>query len=132
MASQPAIGAVVSEDANYTSARDIPPFVTVRDTVFYPTYPLFIQFMERRSGASASSSISDVVGKISPRPVLFISNGQTYDYWQAEYYFNLADHRKEHWNLPESIHCTGMAARPEEYEQRIIEFFETSMNITSE
>jgi hypothetical protein len=58
---------------------------------------------------------------------LFISNGQTYDFWQAQQYYALAGEPKEHWNLPESAHCQAVVTRPAEFERRLVEFFDISL-----
>lgn len=121
--------AVVPEDAEYATYRDFLPFgrLPLGDQLTYPFYPIFLKFMEWRSGARALISLSEASARIHPRPVLFISNGQSYDFWQAEQYFALAGAPKEHWNLPESAHCQALVTRPAEFERRLAEFFDRAL-----
>jgi fermentation-respiration switch protein FrsA (DUF1100 family) len=123
----PAIRAVAAEDAEYTTGRDLlfPP--TLTDFIFWPINPLFVKFMEWRSGTSAPIALSDAVKQISPRSLFLISSGKTYDAWQAEYYYGLADEPKSLWNLPEAGHCQSLGTRPDEYETRLIRFFDGAL-----
>jgi fermentation-respiration switch protein FrsA (DUF1100 family) len=123
----PSIAAVASEDAEFTSIRDLLPARTLQDFIFWPINPLFIKFMEWRSGTSAPIALSDAVQQIAPRPVFFISSGQTYDYWQAQYYFDRAGEPKSLWNVPEASHCMSVYTRPEEYENRLVQFFDSTL-----
>jgi uncharacterized protein len=119
------VAAVAAEDAEYSTTRDILFMPDWKDKLFFPGYHLFIKVMEWRSGASAPISLSDAVGRISPRPLLLISNGSDFDYVQAQYYIGLAKEPKEHWNIPDSYHCGGLATHPQEYESRLVDFFDT-------
>jgi pimeloyl-ACP methyl ester carboxylesterase len=118
--------AVAAEDAEYSTTRDILIMPDWKDQLFFPGYHLFIKVMEWRSGTSASISLSEAVGRISPRPLLLISNGQDFDYIQAQYYFDLAKEPKEHWNLPNSYHCGGLTTHPQEYETKLTGFFDAA------
>ena len=121
------IRAVAAEDAEYATVRDLlfPP--TFTDLVFWPVNPLFVKFMEWRSGTSAPIALSDAVKQISPRSLFLISSGKSYDAWQAQYYFNLAQEPRSLWNVPESAHCQSLMTRPDEYEMRLIRFFDTAL-----
>lgn len=124
---EPGIAAVAAEDAEFSTTRDILLLPDWQDRVFFPMYPLFIKVMEWRSGTSAQISISEAVGRISPRPMLLISNGQDFDYIQAQHYFTLAKEPKQHWNIPDSHHCGGLSTHPQEYETKLVEFFDRSL-----
>jgi uncharacterized protein len=123
----PSIRAVAAEDAEYATTRDVlfPP--TVSDFVFWPFYPLFIKFMEWRSGTSAPIALSDAVKQISPRSLFLISSGRSYDSWQAQYYYDLANEPKNLWNVPEAAHCQILMTQPVEYELRLIRFFDGAL-----
>jgi pimeloyl-ACP methyl ester carboxylesterase len=125
---EPNIHAVAAEDAEFTAIRDTLGMSTLQDRFFWPMYPIFIKVMEWRSGASAPISLSEAAGRISPRPLLLISNGQDFDYSQAKYYINLAKEPKEHWNIPDSFHCGGLATHPQEYETHLVDFFNSSLH----
>jgi pimeloyl-ACP methyl ester carboxylesterase len=101
---EPRLGAAAAEDAEYTSYRDVLWLPTVSETLFRPFYPLFITFM-----------------------LLLISNGNSYDRWQAEFYYEHANLPKDHWNLPESTHCRASQTRPVEFEGRLVDFFSAAL-----
>jgi len=124
---EPNLHAVAAEDAEYSTSHDILFQPDWKDQLFFPGYHLFIKVMEWRSGTSAQISISEAVGRISPRPLLLISNGPDFDYYQSKHYFDLAKEPKEHWNLPDSFHCGGLATHPQEYETKLVDFFNSSL-----
>lgn len=121
------IRAVAAEDAEFSTTEDILVPPAWQDRLFFPIYPLFIKVLEWRTGTSAPISLSEAVTRISPRPLLLISNGQDMDYLQAQYYFGLAKEPKEHWNLPDSYHCGGQTTHPQEYEAKLVDFFDSSL-----
>jgi uncharacterized protein len=121
------IRAVAAEDAEYTTTRDQLSPRTVTDFVFWPILPLLVKFMEWRSGTSAPIALSDAVKQISPRSLFLISSGKSYDAWQAQYYYDLAGEPKSLWNVPEAVHCNSLTARPDEYETRLIQFFDGAL-----
>ena len=47
-------------------------------------------------------------------------------------YYEAAGQPKTLWEIPESRHVGGLAARPEEYEQRVIGFFDQALLPMSE
>jgi uncharacterized protein len=124
---EPNIHAAVAEDAEYSTIRDVLIMPDWKDRLFSPAYLLFIKVMEWRSGTSAPISLSEAAGRISPRSLLLISNGQDFDYLQAKYYINLAKEPKEHWNIPDSYHCGGQVTHPQEYEQKLVGFFNSAL-----
>jgi pimeloyl-ACP methyl ester carboxylesterase len=122
---EPNISVVAAEDAEFSAAEDIliPP--TWQDRLMFPIYPMFIKVLEWRTGTTAPISLTKAAARIAPRPLLLVSNGQEMDFLQAQYYFDLAKEPKEHWNLPDSFHCGGIATHPQEYEQKLVNFFST-------
>jgi pimeloyl-ACP methyl ester carboxylesterase len=126
-AQQDALRAVAADAPYYTVASDMPPPYALEDWLALPMYPMFIQFMEWKSGASASMSLSQAVTYISPRPILLISTGQDFELRQVQRYYDLAGGPKQHWNIPEAQHCSGIQVRPEEYANRISKFFEEGL-----
>jgi uncharacterized protein len=72
--------------------------------------------------------LKDLVERIAPRPVMLIAapnspNGE--DLNRA--YYASAGEPKTLWEIPESGHVGGMEARPEEYERRVVGFFDRAL-----
>ena len=72
--------------------------------------------------------IEDLVDDIAPRPILLIwtPNGVGGE-WFNPRYFDLAGEPKSIWEIPDSSHTNGLATRPAEYEQRVVEFFDAAL-----
>jgi hypothetical protein len=70
----------------------------------------------------------DIVGRIAPRPVFIIwtPNGVDTEALNREYY-KAAGEPKTLWEIPESKHVGGLQARPEEYERRVVGFFDDAL-----
>jgi fermentation-respiration switch protein FrsA (DUF1100 family) len=80
------------------------------------------------SNEAPPTHLKDLVGKIAPRPLLLIAapnspNGEDLnrDYHAA------AREPKQLWEIPESDHMGGLDARPQEYERRVVGFFDEAL-----
>jgi len=64
------------------------------------------------------------VGKISPRPILFIHGD--YDQYLPDFddLYEAAKPPKELWRLPDAGHTTASQLYPEEHSRRVVEFFD--------
>jgi uncharacterized protein len=73
-------------------------------------------------------NLDDVVDRIAPRPVFFIyaSRGQGGEELTRDFYES-ARQPKTIWRVPRATHTGGIEARPQEYERRVIEFFDRSL-----
>jgi MYXO-CTERM domain-containing protein len=74
------------------------------------------------------ANLKDLVGRIAPRPILLIAapnspNGEDLN----RGYYKAAGEPKTLWEIPESKHVGGLAARPAEYERRVIGFFDEAL-----
>jgi uncharacterized protein len=128
-ANEPALRAVVADAPTYSSTVDILPPIRTQDWITWPVYPLLFQFIEWRSGVSKPIPLLQALEEISPRPLLIISTGKSDEMRHAQRYFERAGEPKTWWNIPEASHCTGQVARPDEYEQAIINFFNQAFSI---
>ncbi|HWM13804.1 MAG TPA: CocE/NonD family hydrolase [Gaiellaceae bacterium] len=73
--------------------------------------------------------IVDRIGQIAPTPVFLIYAGPGMgdeDTRQPRYYA-AAGEPKAIWNVPGSAHTGGVDARPAEYEQRVVAFFDEAL-----
>ncbi len=128
-----AIGAVVADGAFYAAASDTLPTYDFSDWITWPIYPIFLQSMEWKSGSSAPMPLKEAVALISPRSLLLIAAEKDgYEQFRAEQYYASAAEPKELWVVAGAGHCGGPIAQPEEYEKRIVDFFDGALLERSE
>lgn len=80
------------------------------------------------SNQSPPTNLKVLVPKIAPRPLLLIAapnspNGEDLN----RGYYKAAGQPKTRWEIPESGHVDGLAARPAEYERRVVAFFDHAL-----
>jgi pimeloyl-ACP methyl ester carboxylesterase len=73
--------------------------------------------------------IVDRIGRISPRAVylIYADPGMGGEKTRQPHFFNAAGRPKAMWEVPGSAHTGGINARPGEYEQRIVGFFDDAL-----
>jgi fermentation-respiration switch protein FrsA (DUF1100 family) len=75
-------------------------------------------------------SLESLVPRIAPRAVLLVyaadGQGGTEEAPNREFYA-AAEEPKAIWEVPEGGHTGGITARPGEYEQRVIGFFDRAL-----
>jgi hypothetical protein len=81
------------------------------------------------SGASPGKALKDAVARVSPTPLLLIATGRSLP---AERDFNriymeAAREPVELWDLPDVDHTAAIRQRPEEYERRVVGFFDDAL-----
>ena len=122
-----ALKAVVSEGAGSRSVgeyREMPgasaPMHAV-ETMITAGLTLF-------SNSPPPPRMQDIIGRIAPRPVFIIwaPRGVDTEVLNAAY-FNAAGEPKTLWEIPEARHVGGLAARPAEYERRVVGFFDKAL-----
>ena len=80
------------------------------------------------SNQSPPTDLRDLVGRIAPRPVLLIAapeHGVGEELNRG--YARAAGATAALWEIPESRHVGGLAARPAEYERRVAGFFDEAL-----
>lgn len=84
---------------------------------FYPIVPLFVNH---------STNAIRVVGRISPRPVFFIHGDadRIVPVEMSKRLFEAAGEPKTLWIIPGGDHLTCRRQDPQEYERRVVQFFE--------
>jgi uncharacterized protein len=126
-AQQPELRAVIADAPTYSGISDLILPDQLQEWITWPVYPLLFQFIEWRSGVPFPGSLQEAIGQIPPRPLLIISTGQANEMRQAQHYFRRAGEQVTLWNIPEASHCSGHEARPSEYQQTIVHFFDQSL-----
>jgi fermentation-respiration switch protein FrsA (DUF1100 family) len=80
------------------------------------------------SGTPPPPSLADVVPRIARRPVLLIYAGRGGGGEELNpEYFRAAAQPKTLWEIREAGHVGGFAARPREYERRVVGFFDRAL-----
>ena len=69
----------------------------------------------------------DAPERIRTSDLRFRSNGPRTPEGSNPQYFKAASEPKTLWEIPESKHTGGMAARPAEYERRVVGFFDDAL-----
>jgi hypothetical protein len=125
------LAAVVSEGAGArTRAEEV-------DTEGMPTLDRWFAHVSYRlrdatvaiaTGHKPPRHLKKLVPRIAPRPLLLIAapnspNGEKLN----RIYYQAAHEPKALWEIPESGHVNGIAARPKEYERRVVEFFDDAL-----
>jgi fermentation-respiration switch protein FrsA (DUF1100 family) len=124
------LAAVVSEGAGartYSEDMDEDMPETDRWILTVP-YALKTASIALFANQSPPTHLKDLVGRIAPRPLMLIAapnspNGEELN----RDYIAAAGEPKTLWEIPESKHVGGLAARPAEYERRVIGFFDRAL-----
>ena len=80
------------------------------------------------SGTSPPPALDDLIGRIAPRSVFLIyaGRGAGGEEFKPDY-FAAASQPKTLWKIEEAGHVGGFEARPREYEERVIGFFDQTL-----
>jgi fermentation-respiration switch protein FrsA (DUF1100 family) len=130
-AREPDIGGVVTNSA-FSSLRDtldtsvrfftgLPPF---------PFAPLISFWAEREAGIRVDDvDATRWIGRIGPRPVLLMQGGSdvVISTTSGQRLYDAAREPKELWFDPKVGHAGFDTAKPEEYERRVVRFFDTAL-----
>jgi hypothetical protein len=81
------------------------------------------------SNNAPPASLKDLVGRISRTPVFFVyrEHGQPGERNLNPKYYDAAAQPKSIWEVPGSGHVGGIGARPREYEERVVGFFDREL-----
>jgi pimeloyl-ACP methyl ester carboxylesterase len=91
-----------------------------------PMWWMADRMAELMSGVPARPLIV-LVGKIAPRPILFISSNQEPELFMNRRLYELAGPTAQLWELPDTGHVGGIFAHPEEYKQHMLSFFDAAL-----
>jgi fermentation-respiration switch protein FrsA (DUF1100 family) len=126
-ASDTALRAVVSEGAGERSIRESL-IRGPRGWFALPAAAVQTAAVAVLSGELPPPSLMDVTPRIAPRPMLLIYAGRGVGGEELQpHYYEVARQPKGMWRIPEAGHTGGLSARPEEYERRVVGFFERTL-----
>ena len=74
-------------------------------------------------------SLVDLAAKVSPRPLLLMysGKGQGGEVELNPEFYRAAGEPKTLWQIPGAGHTGGIRAQPEEYERRVVGFFDQAL-----
>jgi dienelactone hydrolase len=127
-AGDPSLKALIADGATTNTVRDLlrlPP----RYRLLYAAAPMW--WMSDRTAALMSGAparpLVELVEKIPPRPILFISSNEEPEPLMNRRLYEHAGPAAQLWELPDTGHVGGIFAHPEEYKQRMITFFDAAL-----
>jgi fermentation-respiration switch protein FrsA (DUF1100 family) len=126
-ASNPALRAVVSEGAGVRSLREHL-LRGPRGWFSLPESALETVGVAVMSGTAPPPSLTDLAARIAPRPLFLVyaGHGQGGEDLNPRYY-HAASEPKTLWKVSAATHVGAFAARPREYEARIVGFFDRAL-----
>jgi len=130
----PQIGAVWADGASTIRAQDISkPTNPIYALLVVANYMLDWMY-EVKLDIDAPTPMIEIIGDIAPRPIMLVGSGIPHPFTGSEgdhleFYARYAGENAELWVLPDAGHCGGPHARPEEYANRMVEFFDTAFDI---
>lgn len=119
--------AVVSEGAGFRSVRE-DVLRGPKGWFALPAAAVQSTALAVLSGTTPPPPLDDLVAGIAPRPVFFIyaGHGAGGEEFNRDYFW-AASQPKSLWKIDEARHVGGFDARPREYEERVIGFFDQAL-----
>ena len=127
------LAAIVSEGGSSRSVRDDLNFSDWPERWIIPSSALITTGVAVFGNQAPPPALKDLAPKISPQAVFLIyaADGQPGEVKLTDDYYAAADQPKRIWEVPDGGHIGGYAAHPQEYEQRVVDFFDTELLGTS-
>jgi hypothetical protein len=132
----PEIGAVWGDGNSSVRAKDIgTPANPLVAAIIAGNYTLDWMYTVKL-GIKAPAPLVDVISQIAPRPLMLVGGGRPINVLgsEGEVYTHrlakLAGPNAQVWVIAEGSHCDGPSVRPEEYSQRMVEFFNNAFDGT--
>lgn len=124
----PQIDAVWADGPSVIRAVDSPPPHNWAQGLGYISTFIIDWMYEWYLKIEAPPAMVEIIANIAPRPVMLIAGGESLSYFGSEeprmyFYAKHAGENAEVWVIEEAYHCDGPQRRPEEYSDRMVEFF---------
>lgn len=122
------VAAVMADGPSLCGARDRLPLRDLPLELWPGRFltALAVPLFEHRVGMRRPPGVVDLIGDVAPRPVFLIATSGL-EAKVVRRYFDFAGDPKTYWEIPEAGHGGGFAARPEEYREKLVSFFERAL-----
>ncbi|HUF38737.1 MAG TPA: alpha/beta fold hydrolase [Anaerolineales bacterium] len=100
---------------------------SLRRVIFSPWWWLAYNTQEWLTGLDQPPALVDVIGNISPRPLMVAAAGSDRMIAAARRFYEAAGEPKQFWQLDEIPFGTGILEKGDDYDIRLIGFFNRSM-----
>ena len=121
------IKAIIADDPGFVTVDDAPTPTNTKQRIMYLVSWIDGRCVSLWTGIAIPPGVTDVMGDISPRPIMFIDTGQADGRVLVRHFYEAADEPKELWEIPETFHGGQYDARPVEYEEKMITFFNDAL-----
>jgi len=122
------LAAVVSEGAGArTFSEDVQEYSGPELWISFPTLVMKTGAVALFSNTMPPEPLTALVPQIAPRPVFLIWTPRSGTEGLNPLYQRLSGDTTSIWKIPESDHMGGITTRPQEYEQRVIGFFDHAL-----
>ena len=119
------ISAVVAEGCGWPTLQDWRIAAEPHDVVWVPGIWAMYRYVEVATGVRNPVPVRQAVSRIAPRPVMLMAAGE--DRVTSQGYFDAAGEPKAFWDRDEPGHIDALFRHPEEYEQRVVGFFDRAL-----
>jgi len=119
------IRAVVAEGAGYQTLKGWMISPEPPGWILVPGYCVFFRSAELLSSVRSVAPLSEVVAQIAPRALFLISAGDDNPFNRV--YFANAGEPKLLWERPEPGHIDALFIHPEQYAEKVIEFYDQAL-----
>jgi pimeloyl-ACP methyl ester carboxylesterase len=120
------IQAIFADDPGFVTVKDAPPPTTTWERLMYLTNWIDFKGMQLWTGVHEPPGVVEVINELSPRPLFLVATGGPGNRLMHHYY-ELAGEPKTLWEIPEATHGKSLTARPQEYEEKMVAFYENSL-----
>ncbi len=130
----PRIGGVWADGPSSITAKDYTPPHDFFSLLGKIAGPLTDQFFAWHLGIEKPRPMVDIIGEISPRPIMLVGGGVPHPLFGTEeprinYYASHAGDNTQTWIIPEAYHCDGPVVAGDEYATRMIGFFDNALDV---
>jgi fermentation-respiration switch protein FrsA (DUF1100 family) len=122
-----ALKAIVLDGAWPGPTLAVTPPLIVWESVFFPIIWMSHKLLAWYTRISQKPYCVQLIAEVAPSPVFIISTGRGVEILYGRRLYAAAKEPKALWDIPEAGHGEGLSKRPQEYEERIVTFFDHAL-----